>query len=64
MRRTTAYIAAANLAADPAFAGRELSDGHTVSEQHARWENFYYGWTKWFATMGLFEELGSSYWPR
>ena len=64
MRRTTAYIAAANLAADPAFAVRVLSDGHSVSAHHSRWRTFFYDWTKWFGTMGLFEELGSSYWSR
>jgi hypothetical protein len=64
MRRTTAYISAATLALDPEHANHVLADGRTVAEHHTRWEQYHYDWTKWFATHGLFEELGSSYWPR
>ena len=54
MRRTTAYIAAATLSLDPQYAGRALSDGRTVADHHARWEQFHYDWLKWFATHGPF----------
>ena len=64
MRRSTAFIAAATLSLDPKHAGTVLPDGRSVSEHHTRWEAWYYAWTRWFATHGLFEELGSSYWPR
>ena len=63
MRRTTAYISAQTLALDPSFANRVLADGRSVGEHLGRWEQWVYGWTKWFATHGFFEELGSQYWP-
>lgn len=59
-KRPNHYLVTALLKDDPAYRGRKLADGHTLTEHAAAYTAFYREWPRSRADAGLWAEVGSN----